>query len=58
MGPELVFAASSGQNDILNKTLIDRLGVNPMDIDENIFFYKILRSFFNFKIKKYQNEKK
>ncbi len=54
MGPELVFAASSGQNDILNKTLIDRLGVNPMDIDENIFFYKILRSFFNFKIKKYQ----
>jgi len=53
-GAELVFAASSGQNNTLNKTLVDRLGINSMDIDENIFFYRILRSFFNFKIKRYQ----
>ena len=53
-GAELVFAASAGQNNTLNKTLVDRLGINSMDIDENIFFYKILRSFFNFKIKRYQ----
>lgn len=54
IGAELVFAASAGQNNTLNKTIVDRLGINSMDIDENVFFYKILRSFFNFKIKRYQ----
>jgi peptidoglycan/xylan/chitin deacetylase (PgdA/CDA1 family) len=54
IGAELVFAASAGQNNTLNKILVDRLPINSMDIDENLFFYKILRSFFNFKIKKYQ----
>ena len=54
LNPNFIFAASSGQNEISNETLIDRLGVSSVDIDENIFFYKLLRSFFNFKIKKYQ----
>ena len=54
INPNFIFAASSGQNKISNKTLLDRLGVSSIDTDENIFFYKLLRSFFNFKIKKYQ----
>ena len=54
INPNLIFAASSGQNKISNKILLDRLGVSSIDLDENIFFYKLLRSFFNFKIKKYQ----
>ena len=54
INPNLIFAASSGQNKISNKILLDRLGVSSIDLDENIFFYRLLRSFFNFKIKKYQ----
>ena len=54
INPNLIFAASSGQNKISNKILLDRLGVSSIDLDENIFFYKLLRTFFNFKIKKYQ----
>lgn len=54
INPNLIFAASSGQNKISNKILLDRLGISSIDLDENIFFYKLLRSFFNFKIKKYQ----
>ena len=56
INPNFIFAASSGQNKISNKILLDRLGVSSIDIDEKIFFYKLLRSFFNFKIKKYQND--
>ncbi len=54
MNCDLIFAASSGQNKIKNKILLDRIGISFADIDEDIFFYRLFRSFFNFKIKKYQ----
>ena len=54
MNCDLIFAASSGQNKINNKIFLDRIGISFVDIDEDIFFYKLFRSFLNFKIKKYQ----
>ena len=54
MNCDLIFAASSGQNKINSKIFLDRIGISFVDIDEDIFFYKLFRSFLNFKIKKYQ----
>lgn len=53
---DLIFAASSGQNKIKSKFLLDRFGISRYELNENIFFYRLLRSFLNFKIKKYQND--
>lgn len=52
---DLIFAASSGQNKVNSKIFLDRIGISFVDIDEDMFFYRLFRSFFNFKIKKYQN---
>jgi hypothetical protein len=55
---DLIFSASSGQNKIRDKFFLDRFGISRSELNENIFFYRIFRSFLNFKIRKYQNEKK